>query len=136
MPSLKQRYHFELGTSYVGMVNVETDAALEVPPHPWVYRDGSKRYTRGDAYEYYDGYPQAEWHFDFLRLSAWQWLVAFFTGTAQTVAVYLRTKTTADTFSYFTALMHKPEMGSSASRAVRGYSDVTVRFTKLAAYTP
>ena len=129
-------YEFKLGLTYVGMVNIEAVAALNNPPSEWTYRMGAERYTAGNAKEYYDGNVQCTWRFQVLKVAAWQWLEALFTGTDASVDVFMQTKTDDDAYDEFTAIMHKPEIGDSARRGVGGYFDVLVRFTELEAYTP
>ena len=129
-------YEFKLGTTYGGMVNIETTSALNNPPSEWTYKLGAERYTAGDGWDYYDGDVQVTWFFPFLKVSAWQWLEGLFSGTNASVNVYIKTKTDDDTYGEFTAVMHKPEIGDTARRGTGGYFDVTIRFTAVEAYSP
>ena len=92
--------------------------------------------TAGHGKEYYDGDAQCTWRFQVLKVVAWQWLEALFTGTNASADVYMQTKTDDDTYDEFTDIMHKPEIGDSARRGIGAYFDVLVRFTKLEAYSP
>lgn len=129
-------YEFKLGTTYVGMVNIEIAAALQNPPSPWTYKLGAERYPAGDGWEYYDGDVQVTWLFPVLKVAAWQYLEALFSGTNASVDVFIKTKTDADTYDEFTAIMHKPEIGDTARRGTGAYFDVLIRFTAVEAYSP
>lgn len=128
------RYNFELGTDLEDMTNVEEQAAIQEPPYPHEIKSGAERYTSGTGNEYYDGYPQLTWHWSFMPVPSWQWLIDTFFGdpaTALSVDVYVRTKNQNDDYAYYSAKMHMPEIGSEAHRGILGYYDITLRFTHM-----
>lgn len=136
MPTEIETYDFELGLTYVGMVNVEDDGYLEVPPHPWEWKPGATRYHSSSGEMYYDGYPQATWRFGYLTVAAWQWLLTHFSGNDLTADVYVKTKKPGDTYQVYTAKMHQPIIGEEVARGHAGFYDVAILFTHMVEYSP
>lgn len=124
-------YEFKLGVLLDVMKNVEDSDALGIPPHPWTWKDGAVRRYAGTGKAYYDGYPQVEWNFTYLRDSAWAWLMGFFLGTYQYCDVYIKTKDNSGSYVTKKAIMHKPIIGESCERGVGGWFGVRLMFTRI-----
>lgn len=129
-------YSFELGKALASMTNIEAQSAIQEPPSPHEFHLGVERYTTGSGNEYYDGYPVCSWHFTFMPVASWTWIMDFFTAGIESADVYVRTKDEEDSYQYFSAKMHRPEIGSEAQRGIQGYYDVTLRFTQMVKVTP
>lgn len=130
-------YEFMLGTTLEGMVNIEDDLGIGpdahgslVPPFPHDFQEGSVARISGAGVEVWDGFPQATWHWDFLKVWMYQWLLDFFGAGEQSVVVYLKTKDDADEYRCFRAVMHRPK-ATEVERGVGGFFDARLAFTHL-----
>jgi hypothetical protein len=124
-------YEFELGDRIDGMLNVEDATSLSVPPHPWTYKRGRTRFTAGTGRTYYDGYPEAQWTFEFVPLAGWLWLQDLLQDD-DSIEVFVKTKVDDESYQIFAAIMHRPDVGDDAQRAMgQGYTNVKIKFTHM-----
>lgn len=81
-------YEYAIGPSVVGLQNLEDDLGIP-PPHPAPFREWSKSYSAGDGLVHGDGFPSADWHWDYLSATHVAALHAYCAGKSATV--YIRT---------------------------------------------
>ena len=127
------KYQFELGLTHGGIQRVENIACISIPPYPWTWQPGAEMYNAGNGLSYWDGYPQVLWNFIYIPKLNWNWLMSLFGATTST-AVYMRTKRYDDTYAEYTAVMHRPCVGTDCTRSTGGFYDVRLRFTHLIYY--
>lgn len=86
----------------------------------------------GDGLAVGDGYAQCEWLFDYLSWTDLGTLLAFLNGD-ESVSLYINTRRPDDTYSTYSAVMHRPRVPDEATQIIGGWRSVTVRFTHLEA---
>ena len=124
-------YSYMLGLTSGTIVNVET---LMSPPRS-EYQPFSLFYTTGDGQELGDGHAKTTWVIDYMTEAQLTTLMAYF-GTAQSVTIYIRTRSDTRAWVYRTGKMHRPKVPEDMTMAPLGAKDVTIRFTQLEAFTP
>ena len=112
---------------------VGTSVKQPVEPQGLFFESFSVYRTSASGVEYGDGYPQTEWKFDAISQPQLTGLLAYL-GTAQSAAVYIRTRNTARTYANYKAIMHRPkEMSAAFQSRDKMWHDVTFLFTMLEA---
>lgn len=89
-------------------------------------------HVTGDGQEVGNGYPQAEWVFDYLTRAMLTTLLSFIIGR-QSYTIRIRTRDDLGVFTTYRGIMHRPKAGESMTPAPYGARDVTIRFTRLEA---
>ena len=126
---------YQIGVSEYDMHELST---FDCPPptvasfnkYPTVYSIQTGR-TVGD------GLPTVEWQWDIMPARAWHELLETYLQGQQCRAVYIITMDPSgwpETYSQYTALMHRPEVTKDGTRVMGGfYSNVKIRFTRVEA---
>ena len=125
--TLDYTYQYEIGYILEFLQNVEW--LVGVPPRS-DFHEYSKTWVAGDGREVGDGFPSTEWHFDYLTYDMLNALMGFIQGASGVVAIKTRGNEGAY-LEYAHAIMHRPKVGESMTRTSFGWTDVTIRFTKL-----
>lgn len=122
-------YSFEIGTTQVGMTNLESLETPIIPP-AWTFRQYSDEIEVGDGRIFGQGYPVATWHWGFIKKSQKAALKTFCTG--KSAEVYIKTYRNDRTAVVYKAVMVWPaEEDDYAERTI----DFTIEFRRLEAMT-
>ena len=118
---------FQISTSTSGYTNIKTLAPTAKEPE-WSYKLYTSEELLGDLTVRGMGYPVAEWHFGYLTQADYDAFRAFCAG--KSAAVYVVTKTDANTYGTYTANMIWPEnVRWQNGKAI----DITFKFMKMEA---
>ena len=125
------QYEYMLGTSYGGLVNLESmTVPVFAPKHsPIVY---SKPVNLGDASVRGLGWLTTSWHWDFLSQAQYTQLKGLCSDLS--AQVYIKTKNNAGSYSYYTCTMLWPT--KEPEREAGRILDMTITFRNMVVYTP
>ena len=133
------KYEYKLATIAQGIAGLKTidligtSVKQPVEPQGLFFESFSVYRTSASGIEYGDGYPTTEWKFDAISQAQLTGLLAYL-GTAQSAAVYIRTRNAARTYANYKAVMHRPkEMSAGFQSRDKMWHDVTFLFTMLEA---
>lgn len=125
-------YSYKIGTTLLGLVNLEI---LEVVAPKSTYKEATTMVTLGNGRSKRLGFPEAEWHWDYLDIDQRNALKAYF--TAQSEALFIATRTNEDVgsdqqddYADFACVAHWPE---EEEKSVQFRFDFNLRFTNLVA---
>ncbi len=99
------RYSFEIGTTQIGMINLENLATPVIPPD-WDFSDYSDEITLPNGRVRGIGYPRATWRWGFLEIAERTMLRTFCAG--KSANVYIKTFNNAGTYKIYSAVMVWP----------------------------
>jgi hypothetical protein len=121
------QYSFEIGTTQVGMTNLESLAVPVVPP-AWTYRQYSEEIQLGDGTVQGQGWPTATWHWGFIKKAMKASLKTFCAG--KSAVVYIKTYKPDRTTGTFRAVMVWPAEDEDYAERTQ---DFTIEFRRLEA---
>ena len=131
------KYSYEVGSTIETMSNVKvygTDTLSDwdrVEPRGLGVEPFSVYRVATSGLEYGDGYPRVTWTFDVICQAQLDALLNLL-GEAQSAVVYIRTRNTDRTYSYYKAIMHRPRPGEEMTPSYNNHwRDVSLRFTRL-----
>jgi len=119
------RYSFEIGTTQVGMVNLENLTTPVIPPD-WNYSEFSDEIQLPNGRVRGVGYPTAEWRWGYLEKAERLMLRTFCVG--KSAEVYIKTPINDLTYKIFTAVVVWPA-GEDPSCEI--FLDFTLEFRHL-----
>jgi hypothetical protein len=96
---------FKIGTTLVGMTNIESLSTPLLPPKS-TFLDFARVYSKGNGGTRGVGSPVATWSFPILSVAQYNQLKSFCSGAS--ADVYIRTKLDDDTYDDFQAKMIWP----------------------------
>lgn len=126
-------YNFSIGTTLVGITNIESLTTPVTPPKstfkPYAdQRDLSSLKTRGL------GAPVAKWTWTILARAERDQLRTFCTGSSAAVFIRTRTNDSSDSFKYFSAVMVWPTQSEELD--ARRRVNFEIEFRGLVEVTP
>ena len=126
------RYDFEIGSTYVGMTNVE-ELTVPLPPPASTYKRYALEVDLGDDTVRGFGLPSATWRWQVLTLAQRDQLKTFCSGASATVFIQTKKRDASEVYDEFTAVMIWQEEEDVWSGRVR---DFVVRFRSMVEYVP
>ena len=126
-------YNYKIGTTYVGLVNLESLTVPVVPPKP-TYSPYTSVVELGDGSTKGIGYPIATWHWDFLHRAQRDQLRTLLPGASTEIFIQTYTKDDGTTIKAFSCVAHWPVMSEETQTAKA--MDFTIKFTQLVDVTP
>lgn len=123
-------YEYAIGTAVGNLQNLEDDLSLP-PPHPAPFKEWALAYACGDGRVRGDGFPSAQWKFDYLSAAHIAALRAYCSG--KSAAVYIKTvKADGTTYETYSAIMIWPTMPDEAAFEMgRVSTNFVLKFTHL-----
>lgn len=123
-------YEYAIGSAADTLQNLEDDLGLP-PPHPAPFREWAATYDCGDGTVQGDGFPSAEWRWDYLDKDHIATLRTYCTGKSATV--YIKTlKANGQTYGTYSAVMIWPTMPDDAAFQMgRVSTNFVLKFTHL-----
>ena len=125
-------YEYGIGLAADALQNLEDDLSIP-PPHPAPFREWSSAYTCGDGRVRGDGFPSADWHWDYLSAVHVAALRAYCTG--KSASVYIKTlKADRTTYGTYLVVMIWPTLPDDAAFQMgRASTNFVLKFTHLEA---
>lgn len=122
-------YEYALGNAADALQNLEDDLDLP-PPHPAPFREWATVYSCGDGAVQGDGFPSADWNWDYLDKDHVAALRAYCSG--KSASVYITTlEADGESYGTYQAIMLWPdEPGFQMGRASTSF---VLKFTHLEA---
>lgn len=123
-------YEYAIGDAADNLQNLEDDLSIP-PPHPAPFREWAADYSCGDGRVRGDGWPSADWHWDYLSAAHVAALRAYCTG--KSAAVYVKTlKADGTTYGTYSAIMTWPTLPDDAAFQMgRASTNFVLKFTHL-----
>jgi len=126
------RYDFEIGSTYVGMENVE-ELTVPLPPPASTYRRYALEVDLGDDTRRGFGLPSATWRWQVLTLAQRDQLKTFCSGASAQVFLNTKKRDASEVYDEFTAVMIWPSEEDVWAGRVR---DFVIRYRSLVEYVP
>lgn len=123
-------YEYAIGSAAEALQSVEDDLGLP-PPHPAPFREWAVTYDCGDGKVRGDGFPSADWNWDYLDENHIAALRAYCTG--KSADIYIKTvKADGETYGTYSAIMVWPTMPDEAAFQMgRASTNFVLKFTHL-----
>lgn len=121
-------YEYMIDTVSEDMDNLEV--LIGAVPAGVHFRYHSTIRTSGEGLGVGDGYAQCEWPFDFLSWTDLGTMLDFLNGN-ESASLYINTRRPDNTYSVYSAIMHRPRVPGEATQIIGGWRNVTFRFTHL-----
>ena len=125
-------YDFEIGSTYVGMVNVE-ELPVPLPPPASTYRRYALQIDLGDDMARGFGLPAASWRWQVLTLAQRDQLKTFCSSASAQVFIQTKKRDSTEVYDEFTAVMIWPEEEEAQAGRVL---DFVIEFRSLVEYVP
>lgn len=127
------RYSFAIGTTLVGITNLESLATPVLPPkHMWSPFSEEVELADGSMRGF--GSPMAVWLWGFLPRDQRDMLKTFCTGASSSVFIRTYTRNSADALKYYSCKMLWPSMSEETDATRR--PDFKIIFKELVEVTP
>ena len=122
-------YEYSIGSSAETLQNVE-DLGLP-PPHPAPFREWAVTYEAGDGRVHGDGWPSADWNWDYLGKDHIATLREYCSG--KSAPIYIQTlNADGETYGIYYAIMVWPTMPDEATFGMgRASTNFVLKFTHL-----
>lgn len=125
------QYDYQIGTTYGGMVNVES-----LPTPVFAPKRDPMKYTKpmplGDTNVRALGWLTTGWHWDFMTQAQYTQIKTFCPGLS--AQVYIKTKDNSGAYKIYTATMLWPTQEPERDRG--RVMDITITFIALVEYIP
>ena len=126
---------YRIGSTEEGMVLVTSLASKSSPPGGSTVAPHMVYRTAASGMKYGDGTASCKWEFASMTPEFYAALVAYL-GGMDSNWVYLRTRKDDNTFSTYTAIMHRPILDETKNWRYGRWHDVVFEFTDMNVATP